>query len=150
MSTQIRQASFQDIPEMVVLLKSLFALEADFDFDIDKQVKGIGFIIENKDCCYLVAESNNHVIGICSAQWVYSTSEGAKSAWIEDLIVHPTHQGKGIGKLLLNAILDWCEQQGCTRAQLVYDKDNTNAIAFYEKAGWQMTNLGVLKIHPAE
>ncbi len=130
---------------MVGLLGSLFALEEDFTFEADKQMKGIRMLLDDPNCRFQVAEYDGSVVGMCSAQWVYSTAEGAKSAWIEDLVVAVDIRGKQVGKQLLESILEWCKSQGCTRAQLVYDLDNKAAIGFYEHLGWQSTNLGVFK-----
>lgn len=144
-NVDIRPAELSDITEMVGLLESLFALEEDFAFDAVKQAKGIQLLLEDDHCRFQVAEYDGRVVGMCSAQWVYSTSEGAKSAWIEDLVVAGEMRGRQIGKRLLDSVLEWSKAQGCTRAQLVYDQDNQPAIGFYRHQGWQQTNLGVFK-----
>jgi GNAT superfamily N-acetyltransferase len=78
-----------------------------------------------------------------SAQLVISTAEGAPSAWIEDIVVHPAYRRRGIGKLLLEHLLAWAKTRGATRAQLVADKDNTGAELFYNGLGWHATRLAV-------
>lgn len=142
---QIQPADPSHLDEMVELLKQLFSIEADFHFDAAKHHQGMQHIIEDSRGLYLVALEQNRVIGMCCAQWLYSSAEGAKSAWIEDMVVLPSHQQQGIGKQLLNATLDWCQTQGCTRAQLVYDTENKHAIGYYQHQQWQQTQLGVFK-----
>lgn len=141
----IQTANLSHISEMVQLLKHLFNIEADFDFDATKHHQGIQHIIDDSRGEYLIATINNNVIGMCCAQWLYSSAEGGKSAWIEDMVVHPDYQQQGIGKQLLNGILDWCIEHDCVRAQLVYDMNNDKAIGYYQHQQWQQTELGVFK-----
>lgn len=143
MQTIIQPAKIQHLDELVALLKLLFSKEADFDFAPVKHTKALKQIIEDEHCGCYVALQNRKVIGMCTAQWVFSTATGEKSAWLEDLVVTDQSQGQGIGKKLLTAIEDWATQQGCNRVQLVYDLHNQPAISFYQKRGFQTTQLGV-------
>ncbi|WP_319380158.1 GNAT family N-acetyltransferase [Thiomicrorhabdus sp.] len=139
----IQPARPEDIPSMVELLKVLFAIEADFSFDPVKHRNAFAHIVASSDCSAMLAVEDGKVIGMCTAQWVYSTATGQKSAWIEDVVVHPQCQGKGVGKRLMSAITQWCQNQGCNRLQLVYDLQNDAAIHFYRKQGFSETRLGV-------
>jgi hypothetical protein len=74
----IRTAKPSDIPELVDLLKELFSIEADFDFDLEKQTCGLNLLLNSEKDCILVAErlSDNRVLGMCTAQTLISTAEG--------------------------------------------------------------------------
>src|SRR4051794_18169624 len=48
---------------------------------------------------FLVAEQDGEVVGTASA-----TDRGDGLVWLERLYVHPSHQGTGIGTLLLQAV----------------------------------------------
>jgi hypothetical protein len=43
----IRNAKPSDIPQLVKLLKELFIIEADFDFDQEKQACGLNLLLSN-------------------------------------------------------------------------------------------------------
>jgi len=50
----IRTAKPSDIPQLVELLKALFAIEADFNFDQDKQTCGLKLLLNSdKDWLYV-------------------------------------------------------------------------------------------------
>jgi GNAT superfamily N-acetyltransferase len=51
----------------------------------------------------------------------------------------------GIGRLLMSHMEQWARKKGMTRMQLLADRTNTNALAFYEKIGWRATQLICLR-----
>lgn len=55
---------------------------------------------------------------------------------VEDVAVHPKHQGKGIGKLLMEHIIKKCRMHRCYKVVLNCDPKN---VAFYEKYGFKKT-----------
>lgn len=61
----IRNAKPSDIPQLVELLKELFIIEADFDFDEDKQAHGLNLLLNSDKDCILVAQllNDNKVLG---------------------------------------------------------------------------------------
>ena len=143
----IRLAKPEDVPQMVILLKALFTIEADFEINPDKQSQGLKLLLGNDKACVLVAESNDHkkILGMCSLETVISTAEGGEVGLLEDLIIDADYRHQGIATKLLTEIFLWAEQQGLTRIQLLADKTNTSALAFYEQQHWQSTQLICLK-----
>jgi ribosomal protein S18 acetylase RimI-like enzyme len=143
----IRTAKLDDIPQLVVLLKALFAIEADFDFDPDKQARGLQLLLRSNQGCILVAESTDdkNLRGMCSIQTLISTAEGDAVGLLEDLVVAADFRNQGIGAKLLAEAGAWAERQGLKRLQLLADKNNSPALKFYEKQGWQSTQLVCLK-----
>ena len=74
----IRTAKPSDIPQLVELLNALFTIEADFNFDQDKQACGLGLLLNSDKNCILVAEllGERRVLGMCTVQTLISTAEG--------------------------------------------------------------------------
>ncbi len=89
----------------------------------------------------LVADRAGEVVGMVTAQLVVSTAEGAPSAWIEDLVVDAAERGRGTGGALLRAVEGWARARGATRLQLLADRENARALAFYARMGWAGTRL---------
>lgn len=83
---------------------------------------------------------------MASAQLVFSTAQGARSTWIEDMIVSQHYRGKGVGKRLLQSTLDWASEKGATRAQLLVDMENESAIGCYRHLVWETTQLQTRRI----
>lgn len=138
---RIEPATEQDIDALGALLQQLFAIEADFHFDAAKTGRALQQLINDARACVLVAREDDDIIGMCTAQLVISTAEGAYSAWVEDVVVDSQQRGKGLGKQLLNALEEWAKGQGATRLQLLADMQNQPALEFYRHNGWQQLQL---------
>lgn len=142
-----RQASTTDIPFLILLLKELFEIEKDFIFDENKQRRGLELLLANNKNCIMVAEHNSEVIGMCTVLIIISTAEGGYVGLVEDMVVKKAYARKNVGRQLLTAIEQWAQSQGLTRLQLLADKNNQPALAFYEKMAWQHTQLiGLRKV----
>ena len=76
---------------------------------------------------------------MCTGQLVISTAEGGPAVLVEDMVVDPAHRRRGVGRSLMTAMARWAAEQGATRLQLLADKNNPPALAFYERVGWQPT-----------
>jgi ribosomal protein S18 acetylase RimI-like enzyme len=73
---------------------------------------------------------------------------GTKTAWNGGTGVSPNYQGLGIGKLLMNELMDVYQKIGVQTAVLEVLKDNTGAISLYEKYGFQKTgSLSLLELN---
>lgn len=137
-----------DLPDLIALLRRLFAIEQDFQADPEKQVKGLTRLMASPAMARIgvARDGDGRVVAMVSAQLVISTAEGAPSAWIEDMVVAPDWQGQGVGRRVLASVLAWAKAQGATRAQLLADLDNTPALAYYDHLGWQATRLGARRL----
>jgi ribosomal protein S18 acetylase RimI-like enzyme len=62
-------------------------------------------------------------------------SDGVMYAMVYDLIVRPEYQGKGIGKAILEKLINRCKMQGIQQVQLFCAKGK---IHFYERFGFQI------------
>jgi GNAT superfamily N-acetyltransferase len=80
-----------------------------------------------------------------TAQLVISTAEGGLSLLIEDVVVVPSRQKRGIGSKILQSLGDWGAERGARRMQLLADRINFPALNFYYSQGWQQTQLICLR-----
>jgi len=142
------QAQAADIADLVNLLADLFSIEQDFNPDFTKQKKGLALLIDSPNTGTICVAKNESgkVIAMVSAQLVISTAQGAASAWVEDMVVDVAYRGLGIGKKLLQKALDWAKAKGATRAQLLVDLSNTEAIGYYQHLEWEPTQLQARRI----
>lgn len=138
---RIRQAQSRDIEKLVSLLMQLFAIEADFDIDVQKQRDGLHLLIRNQKSVVLVAEMQSEIVGMCTMQVLISTAEGAWVGLVEDMIVHEQLRGQGIGTRLLKEMEQTAHMLGLSRIQLLADKENRSALHFYRSNEWQETKL---------
>ena len=62
---------------------------------------------------------------------------GAPSAVIEDVVVDPNFQGRGVGKMMMQKALQICKRKGCYKAALSSNLKRERAHAFYESLGFE-------------
>jgi ribosomal protein S18 acetylase RimI-like enzyme len=60
---------------------------------------------------------------------------------LEVVFIATTVRGVGAGASLLDAAVELASRERCRRAWLVTTNDNTNAIRFYQRAGWDLVAL---------
>ncbi|MBT2971112.1 MAG: GNAT family N-acetyltransferase [Candidatus Thiodiazotropha sp. (ex Ctena orbiculata)] len=142
---KIRQATAADIDTMSMLLGQLFSIEQDFTPDHMKQRTGLEKLLAMQDAYLVVAEDEDEVVGMATLQLLISTAEGGRCGLIEDLVVSESYRGRGIGQALLEHLIQWADKKGLTRLQLLADRDNQSALAFYKKQGWSTTKLIALR-----
>jgi len=153
----IREAAERDLDALVELLGQLFSLEADFAIDAVRQRRGLEQILRpgarsggaSAGRLVLVAAdpeaTAGRVVGMATAQVVVSTAEGGPALLVEDVVLRPEARGRGLGRALLERIEAWGRRLGATRLQLVADRDNAPALAFYAACGFHPTNLVCLR-----
>lgn len=144
---KIRPAVSSDIEALTSLLQILFSIEEDFFFNKSLQRRGLELMLTNERCCVLLAEVNGQVVGMCSGQLTISTAEGGPALLAEDMVVLGDYRGQGIGQRLMAEVAEWGKTRGVSRLQLLADRNNTPALEFYKRLGWQTTELICLRKH---
>jgi GNAT superfamily N-acetyltransferase len=142
------EARMADIADLVHLLSVLFSIEKDFNPDVSKQQKGLELLLKNDVTATIQVARNaaGKAIGMVSAQLVISTAQGAASAWVEDMVIDGAYREHGIGKKLLQNALTWAKNKGATRAQLLVDIENTDALGYYQHLNWESTQLQARRV----
>jgi GNAT superfamily N-acetyltransferase len=83
-----------------------------------------------------VAESEQHIIG----GLVLIAEEDA--LLLDNIAVHPDHQGRGVGRALLELADDEALSQGYGELRLYTHETMTENIALYTRSGWVETHQG--------
>jgi GNAT superfamily N-acetyltransferase len=65
---------------------------------------------------------------------------------LDKLYVHPGSQRQGVGRILLQAVLDWARRHQARRLWLQVNRGNTQAIAAYRKYGFHTVESRVFDI----
>jgi ribosomal protein S18 acetylase RimI-like enzyme len=145
-TVEITIARTDDLPQLADLLAELFTLESDFIPDRVKQLRGLRMILEAPAMGQLfVLRVNGKVAGMANALITISTVEGGRVLILEDIILHKTYRGIGLGRNLVEYILGWACEQGLTRVTLLADQNNQAALDFYRKLGFERSQMTVLR-----
>ena len=141
------QAAAADIPQLCELLALLFAQEEDFTPDTERQARGLGMIIGQPEVGRIYcARDGDCVAGMVSILFTVSTAEGAGAAVLEDMVVHPSRRGEGIGKRLLDEAILRAREAGCKRITLLTDFTNQCAMRFYGRAGFVRSGMAPFRL----
>jgi len=83
------------------------------------------------------AFSEGLVIGFASAVH-YIHPDKPTELWINEVGVAPAHQNKGVGKAIMNELLQLARGLGCVNAWVLTDRSNEAANKLYKSAGGQV------------
>ena len=83
----------------------------------------------------VVAIDKDLVVGFVSSVIYVHPDKTAPELWINEVGVAPTHQGQGIGKMLMQRTLEEAKRSGCSEAWVLTDRGNQAAMALYKSAG---------------
>jgi GNAT superfamily N-acetyltransferase len=119
----------RELAEYEKLLHEVKASEADITRDL--------FGSEPKVFCQ-IAEWQGKPVGFTLWFYTYSTFQGRHGIWLEDLYVHPSMRGKGIGKALLVNLAQRCLREGLGRFEWWVLDWNEPSIDFYKSQGGVM------------
>jgi GNAT superfamily N-acetyltransferase len=146
MYMKIEQATLQDIPALCHLLEQLFRQEVEFNPDQSAQQRGLQMIIENPQVgTILIARKEGLILGMVNLLYTVSTALGERVLLLEDMVVDEEQRAAGIGSRLLDAALAFSVQNGCRRITLLTDADNAAAHRFYQRHGFNISSMVVLR-----
>lgn len=145
-NTEIDFATAADLPQLADLLAELFTLERDFNPQREKQLSGLQWILDEPTLGKLfVLRVEGKVAGMASVLITVSTAEGGRVLLLEDVIVGREYRGGGLGRKLVEHVLDWAREQGMTRVTLLADRSNQLALDFYRKLGFESSYMSVMR-----
>ena len=132
MNIQVRKACQQDFPCILSLIKE-FGI---FQQTPEKVTITLEQMIESRDLfqCFVAENNNKEIAGFASFYFVYNSWSG-KGIYLDDLYVTNPFRKQGIGKLLLDTIIQLAKDQQCKKLRWQVSRWNTNAIDFYKKMG---------------
>lgn len=132
MNIIIRQATPNDFPAILALVKSL----ALFEKAEDAVTNTVEQMYEEQDCfnCFIAETECGEVVGMAVYFFAYYTWVG-KSLYLDDLYVKDDYRGQQIGTQLLAKIFEVAKAENCKRLRWQVLNWNKPAIDMYKKLG---------------
>lgn len=122
---RIRRATLEDIDQLSELDGIGFGPEA---FSRSR----LKYLLSKGQATILAVECEGTLVGSAVILWRKDSSK----ARIYSILIHPTHQGLGLGRRLLSECEDLAVQSGRTCMSLEVRADNSRAIHFYDAHGY--------------
>ena len=136
-----------ELSQLVALLTILFSEEAEFTPDYEKQTRALEKILSDESVgTVYVARDEGQVVAMASLLYTVSTAEGGSAALFEDLIVLPSHRGRGIGTALAGFVIAEARARGVLRLTLLTDMQNERAQALYRTLGFVESSMKPMRI----
>lgn len=134
-SVVVRPAIKGDMPVVLDLIRELAVFEKEPDAVelTSADLVRDGFGDDPQFNCF-VADLDGKIVGMALLYFRYSTWKG-RTLHLEDLVVHERYRRKGVGTALFDQVMRYASQTGVRRVNWVVLDWNTDAIAFYKKAG---------------
>ena len=129
----VRNGRKDDLPRVIELIREL----AEFERSLYEVTNSISAMEEDGFGAapvfgFFVAEENGYIYGLALYYYRYSTWKGRR-LYLEDIVVTESQRGKGMGKLLFEAIMKKALEENCTGMMWQVLDWNDSAIEFYKR-----------------
>jgi ribosomal protein S18 acetylase RimI-like enzyme len=85
---------------------------------------------------YITARIKGKLVGYMNV-----LSDGSEDAYLQDLMVHPKYQKRGIGSELLKRAIKYLQQNRVRAIQVIFDPE---AEDFYKRFGFNIVKAGII------
>ncbi len=125
--------------EIVALLLVDFRNHLGLSWPSDNAfLAGVERLIEDPATAYVIGSPNDDAPpgGVAQVRFRYGLWWAADDCLLEDLFVREEARGSGLGRALVEAVVDLARERGCRRVELDVNEGNAAALALYESLGF--------------
>ncbi|MGH9245906.1 MAG: GNAT family N-acetyltransferase [Acidimicrobiales bacterium] len=94
----------------------------------------LGAALESPDHLVLAGTIDEAVVGYAVTR-IESLRDGGRLGVVDDIYVEPNARAVGVGEALMNAVIDWCDEQGCFGVDSLALPGNRETKNFFESFG---------------
>lgn len=123
----IREMQIDDLEQVMVIENE--------NFSVPWTETGFFTFLIRQDALFLVAEEEEQIRGYIGVLTVLDEGD------ITNVSVDKKSQGQGVGKALVQGLIDKTAEAGVTTLHLEVRESNVSAIALYEKMGFEKTGV---------
>src|SRR5688572_28675247 len=147
----VRRANLDDLDVLLAFEQAMIEAERPFDETIrsgsDVHYYDLEGLILSPEAEVLVAELGSEIVGSGYARVEAADSylNHEKHSYLGFMYVVPEHRGKGVNRMIIDALEAWTLSQGVREMQLEVYVDNAAARKAYEKSGYNALILTMRK-----
>ena len=99
---------------------------------------GVERLIEDPHSAFVLAapDEDSPPAGVAQVRFRYGLWWAADDCHLEDLFVRADARGGGVGRALVQGVVDLARERGCRRVELDVNEANAAALAVYESFGF--------------
>lgn len=132
---EIRPATPADVPQILAFVRELAEFEREPDAVVASEEMLHHALFAEHSCEAVMAEVGGNPVGFALFFHNFSTWEGRKGLYLEDLYVTPDARGQGVGTQLLEHLARLALERDCGRFEWSVLDWNQRAIDVYRKIG---------------
>ena len=137
----IRKATRADLGILLEFEQALIRVERPMDPTIQEgeiSYYDIAEFIKSEDAEVIVAEFEGEIVasGYARIKGDRHYLKHDKQGYLGFMFVSDRHRGKGLNKLIIEKLIQWCKDRAVYEIRLDVYQDNEQAIKAYEKAGF--------------
>lgn len=133
---QIRKIKNQDLD---FVYKAICELENEvLNFKVFEEIFNEN--ISSPRNLYLIAENENEGLGFISFHTQNLLHHCGLVGEIQEFFIHQKYRGQGIGRLLINEIKDFADQNNLKSVEVTTNKKRVENVAIYENLGFVLSH----------
>ncbi|CAA9203709.1 Aminoalkylphosphonate N-acetyltransferase [Flavobacterium bizetiae] len=133
---EIRKIQKQDLD---FVYKAICELENEvLDFEIFEAIFNEN--ISNPKNLYLIAENEIEALGFISFHTQNLLHHCGLVGEIQEFFIHEKYRGQGVGRLLINEIKDFAEENNLKSIEVTTNKKRVENVAKYESLGFTLSH----------
>ena len=136
---KLRDAKPGDAPRLVELIQELGHAVTE------KQVRKNVAALRKVDETPIVATLEKKIVGLVGVHRMVTVHRPAPVGRIPVLVVTKDAQGLGLGRMLVDAVEQWCRKKGCQLIEVTSNDRRAEAHAFYRHMGYERTSIRFFK-----
>ncbi len=135
-TNEVREATVEDAAEIYALARELAKTVGDAPPLEEAVRERLEELLEEPRACVLVAEGENGVVGAASLWIKPDLAHGDAVVEVPMLVVAEDHRREGVGRLLMDEVLNVAAQNETNLVELVATSANVAARDFYRSLGF--------------
>jgi GNAT superfamily N-acetyltransferase len=146
----IRELTEHDLPALLALYAHLH--DSDLPLPPAPIVASVWDSIRRNDSIrYFGAFADSQLVSACNITVIPNLTRGcAPYGVIENVVTHKHYRGRGHGKAVLKAALDFAWSRQCYKVMLMTGRLDAGTFSFYEKAGFKRNEKEAFVAKPAD
>lgn len=137
-----RSASLKDLDTLLDFEQGVITAERPFDPTIQKgsiHYYDLKDLILSEEAEVIVVEHQNKIVasGYALIKKARHYLDHEVYSYLGFMYTHPDFRGRGLNKMIIDALKNWSEAQGISEIRLTVYNDNGPAIKAYEKVGFK-------------
>ena len=136
MIATLREADRQDIPLLTQFMRKYYEHDR-LNYDKDGAAKALQEFLNSPSSgrIWLIL-SDDKEVGYLVLSYIQSLEFHGSAAFIDEFYILDSYRRKGVGKLVLELVADFCKSEGIHAVRLEVERSNTTAQEFYAKFGF--------------